>query len=101
MNDGRLVYTSDDGWVVSLDTTNGERQWRFAVEGRPSSPVIARNRVVLSSDGTLYILDLETGVPVWSRRVSDSITSPALIGPMIVVGTEEGTVVAFGEGGDR
>jgi len=98
VNDGNLVYTSDDGQVVGLNSLTGERKWSFDSEGKPSSPVIARDKVVVSSEGTLYILDLDTGKVLWSRHVSDTITSPALIDGMIVVGTEEGTVVAFGEG---
>ena len=94
---GNLVITSDNGSVLCLDPETGKRRWRTVVDGRPSSPVIARNRIALSAGGTLYILDLLTGKTVWSREVSDSITSPALVGGMILVGTEEGTVVAFGE----
>ena len=48
------------------------------------------------ADGRLYLLDLETGEELWSYEVSDEISSPAIINGMIVVGSEDGTVTAFG-----
>jgi outer membrane protein assembly factor BamB len=52
--------------------------------------------VVFPADGVVYLLRLETGELLWSQEVSDEITSPAIINGMIVVGSDDGTVTAFG-----
>ena len=39
---------------------------------------------------------LRLGEKIWSYEVSDETSSPAIIGGMIVVGSEDGTVTAFG-----
>jgi outer membrane protein assembly factor BamB len=39
---------------------------------------------------------LETGDLLWSKEVSDEISSPAIVDGMIVVGSDDGTVTAFG-----
>ncbi|MCK4564003.1 MAG: PQQ-binding-like beta-propeller repeat protein [Verrucomicrobia bacterium] len=52
--------------------------------------------MVVAADGVLYLLKLEDGRRLWSKEVSDEITSPGLIGGMIVVGADDGTVSAFG-----
>ena len=58
--------------------------------------MIAADKVVLSADGVLYLLRLDTGEKIWSYEVSDEATSPAIIRGMIVVGSEDGTITAFG-----
>jgi outer membrane protein assembly factor BamB len=51
--------------------------------------------VVVGADGTLFLLALEDGRKLWSYKVSDAITSPAVYGDLVIVGSDEGTVVAF------
>jgi outer membrane protein assembly factor BamB len=58
--------------------------------------VIAGDRVVLSSGGSLFLLDLMSGRKLWSAAVSDDITSPAVVAGMILVGGDDGTVTAYG-----
>jgi outer membrane protein assembly factor BamB len=91
-----VVFGSYDGSVYGLDEKLGEQQWKFETDGMPYSPVIAGDKVVFSSDGMIYLLKLQTGEQLWSFEVSDEITSPAIISDMIVVGSEDGTVTAFG-----
>jgi len=47
------------------------------------------------ADGTLYLFDIADGRPLWSYEVSDYITSPAIAGPLVIVGCDDGTVAAF------
>jgi outer membrane protein assembly factor BamB len=96
VGDALVVYGSDDGKVCALKRDTGAREWVFDAEGKPSSAVIAAKRVVLSAQGQLFLLDLATGKKVWSAEVSDELTSPAIIGGMIVVGADDGTVTAYG-----
>jgi outer membrane protein assembly factor BamB len=96
VNDRHVVFGSDDGKVYCLRRDSGTKIWAFDTDDTPSSPVIAADRVVVSSGGALILLDLETGRKVWSVRVSDWITSPAVISGMVIVGADDGTVTAFG-----
>ncbi len=40
--------------------------------------------------------ELGTGKKLWSAPVSDDITSPAVVGGMILVGGDDSTVTAYG-----
>jgi outer membrane protein assembly factor BamB len=91
-----VIYSSDNGFVYALHRADGALAWKFDTGGSPTSPVVAKNRVVVCADGTLYVLELESGRQLWSREVSDEASSPALIDNMIVVGADDGTVTAWG-----
>ncbi|MEA2069240.1 MAG: PQQ-binding-like beta-propeller repeat protein [Verrucomicrobiota bacterium] len=93
----RVVYSSDDGFVYAVDRAEGKLVWKFDTGGLPTSPVVAKDKVVVSADGILYLLELADGRQLWSQEVSDEISSPGLIGGMIVVGADDGTVSAFGK----
>ncbi len=91
-----VLYCSDDGFVYAVNRKDGTLQWKFDTGGSPSSPVVAKDKVVVSADGVLYVLGLADGRKLWSKEVSDEITSPAMIGGRVVVGADDGTVSAFG-----
>ena len=91
-----VVFTSYDEFVYGVDRTTGLTKWSYDTEGWPTSAVIAADKVVLASDGVVILLRLDTGEKIWSYEVSDETSSPAIIGGMIVVGSEDGTVTAFG-----
>lgn len=94
-----VVYSSDNGFVYAVDREQGKTLWKFEPGGLPTSPVVAQNTVAVSADGVLYLLSLNDGRLLWSKIVSDEISSPALIGGMIVVGADDGTVSAYGTSG--
>lgn len=94
---GKVIYSSDNGFVYAVTRAEGRLLWSFNAGGLPTSPVVAKDKVVVSSDGVLYLLNLEDGRKLWSKGVSDEISSPALIGGMVVVGADDGTVTAFGK----
>lgn len=91
-----VVYSSDDGFVRAVGKSTGEVVWAFDTGGLPTSPVVAADKVAVAADGTLYLLRLADGTKLWSKAVGDEISSPALIGGMVVVGSDDGTVSAFG-----
>jgi serine/threonine-protein kinase len=92
-----VVFASDEGIVHGLDRDTGVQQWKYDTDGGlPYSVVIAGDKVVFPADGVVYLLRLETGELLWSQEVSDEITSPAIINGMVVVGSDDGTVTAFG-----
>lgn len=92
-----VVFASDGGKVFGLARDTGAKVWEFDAEGRPGSPAIAGNRVVVTAGGALVLLELETGRQVWRQKISDAITSPAVVGGRILVGADDGTISAFGK----
>ena len=91
-----VVVSSNDGNVYGLERQTGKTRWRFDTKGTPSSPVIASDKVVIAADGELFLLRLSDGAKLGSFKVSDDITSPALAQNMVLVGSEDGTVAAYG-----
>ena len=61
--------------------------------------MIAGGRAVFGSgDGRLTILSLEDGREVWSYELGEAITgSPAVVGGLVIAGSDDGRVYAFGE----
>lgn len=94
---GFAVFSGGDGALYGIDPESGKSQWSFDASGMdPLSPVIAGDGVVAVVDGTLYGLALQDGTLRWRLPVSDEITSPSIIDGMIVVGTDDGYVAAYG-----
>ena len=96
VGDKWVIFGADDGKLHGIRRDNGVKAWSFDTGNRPLSPVIAGNRVVVSSGGFLFVLDLEKGTKLWSAPVSDDISSPAVVGGMILVGGDDSTVTAYG-----
>ncbi len=92
-----VVACSNDGIVFALDRATGKLRWRFDTKGMPSSPVIAGDKIVVAADGELYLLRLADGAKLWSLKISDDVTSPSVTQGMVLLGSEDGTVVALGQ----
>jgi outer membrane protein assembly factor BamB len=91
-----IVFGSEDGTLYALDRATGRTLWKHASGGTPTSAVIARDTVLVSVDGALHALALQDGAPLWNHEVSDHIAAPAIINGMIVLGSEDGTLIALG-----
>lgn len=96
VNEKVVVFGADDGKVYCLRRDTGAKIWAMDTGNRPMSPVIAGDRVVVSSGGALFLYDLATGKQLWTAKVSDDISAPAVVGGMILVGCDDGTVTAYG-----
>jgi outer membrane protein assembly factor BamB len=96
VGDKWVIFGADDGKLHGINRETGARVWSFDTGNRPLSPVIAGDRVVVSSGGSLFMLDLAKGTKLWSAPVSDDISSPAVVGGMILVGGDDSTVTAYG-----
>jgi len=95
----RVVFAANNGYVYCVEAGTGKTIWKHETGGSDAgSPVIAQNKVVASAGGKLFVLTLDSGTLIWSHEVSDEISGPAVAHGMIVVGTGDGRVVAFGEG---
>lgn len=91
-----VVFSVDDDYVYGLQRRSGEVRWRFLTAGLPTCPVLAADKVAVTASGFLYLLRAVDGTLVWSREISDEISSPAVINGMLVVGADDGTVSAYG-----
>jgi len=92
----RIVFGANDGYLFALSRKDGVLVWKHKMDDTPSSPVIARDKVVVTASGALHLLRLSDGQKIWSFPVSDEITSPAIAGSLVIVGADDGTVTAFG-----
>lgn len=90
-----VVFGANDSVLYCLKRKTGELLWKQEMRDTPLSPVIARDKVIVSANGQLHLLRLVDGAPLWSIAVSDTITSPAVVGALVVVGGDDATVTAF------
>lgn len=99
LHDGKVLFTSWDGYLYNLTRDSGELVWRFKTAGKSmSSPAIDTDdrRVYFGShDFKLYAVDLDSGERIWSYRTGKRIiSSPTLVSNA----TGEGKIVVFGSG---
>ncbi|MCY4581341.1 MAG: PQQ-binding-like beta-propeller repeat protein [Chloroflexi bacterium] len=73
LSNGELVYASDSGVMVVLDTRNGNRQWDRRVGNEVRAPLSADGRIVFlhSLDETITAIDLDTKQLAWERSLDD------------------------------
>ncbi|WP_158587461.1 carboxypeptidase regulatory-like domain-containing protein [Neobacillus notoginsengisoli] len=72
---GKVVLTTDRGWVVGLDAKSGKEQWAVRIGStNRSSPTIKGDTVYLSGgqDGKIYALDLKNGSIKWNTATGGS-----------------------------
>ncbi|RDU35682.1 hypothetical protein DRW41_16180 [Neobacillus piezotolerans] len=70
--EGKVVLTTDRGWVIELDSKSGKEQWAVRIgSSNRSSPTIENGTVYLSggTDGKIYALDLRSGGIKWNTAV--------------------------------
>src|ERR687896_1488473 len=105
-----VVPDRDSSWVTLLGSSDrrggtsavrkqppAELIWKVALpESIRSSPVLKDGVVyVTCRDGRLYALDARTGKQRWTFLLdAPSHSTPALAGPLIVFGSDAGTIYA-------
>lgn len=90
-----VLAGSSDGSIYCLNRKDGKKIWNVSTEGSPASPVVAGNTVVATSGGTLSLLSLETGKPLWSDKSCDLLSPPAICAGKIIVGTDDGFIILY------
>jgi len=95
-----VVYSGGDGNVHAVKRDGGAKLWTYESGGMVAlSPVIAGEHVAVAIDGVLHLVSLKKGRKEWSFQVSDHVTSPTVTAGMLIVGTDDGYVLAFGSPG--
>jgi len=105
---GKYSYSASPGSVYALREGDGGLVWRHPnSNGFLSSPLIADGKVFIgSNDESLYALNAESGNSLWSYRAEGGSrnaigSSPSLYEERIVVGSCNGMVYSFLEGGSN
>jgi outer membrane protein assembly factor BamB/orotate phosphoribosyltransferase len=86
----RLVACgSNDNEMFLFDAPSGELRWRFETRGEagrkgsirhaPTFDEKRRHLVTGCADGRIYVVDIETGMEVWSVRTDNTIYSVPLV----------------------
>lgn len=96
VRDPWVIVSAYDGVVYALEMDTGAVRWRHDLAGKPSSPVIAGDTVLVAADGALFLLNLEDGARTWEMPLADDISGPAVLPGLVVVGGEDGTLTALG-----
>jgi outer membrane protein assembly factor BamB len=91
-----VVYGADDGRLYTLDRASGRLLWSADAGPSPVSPIVAGDKVVATAGGAVLLLRLADGRLLWRETLSDEITAPTLAAGLVVVGTEDGFVAAYG-----
>ncbi len=98
--EGIVVVPSRNRRLIGLDAATGELKWEAILKKRSdASPVICDGRAWIgASDGMLYAIGLEDGKETWSYQLSGPLlASPAISDNKVVIATEKGNIVCFGE----
>lgn len=98
--EGIVVVPSRNRRLIGLNATDGKMLWETVLKKRADgSPVICDGRAWIGgSDGMVYAVDLKNGQQTWSYQLSGQIlASPAVASNRLVVATEKGAIVCFGE----
>ncbi len=70
--EGKVVFTTDRGYVIVLDQNSGEEQWSVRTGNtNRSTPTVVDGTVYVAggSDALIYAIDLVTGMTKWTKRL--------------------------------
>jgi len=98
LKDDIVIFISPDSKLYCAAASSGREHWVLQLDGFvPLSPIIAGDLVIAGVDGTLSGITLKTGSKVWQFDAGDEISQPAVIDGMIVVGSDDGHIAAYGK----
>lgn len=94
----RVYLAGHDGTLWAYDWGTAEITWTAEVGvGVRMAPVEGEDVVAVGDlGGTLHVLDVASGMTLWSERLDDAITAPPVLrGSRVYAITERGTLYAF------
>ncbi len=107
VDQGRVFFGSNDGFLYAVDASTGATRWKFATGGAVTSSPATDGRLVFfsSRDGNLYALNAADGTPKWKHRFGAelgahnywdyNLSSPVLADGRLFIGSGDGHVYAF------
>lgn len=80
IHNNRIIALSNSGVVNGIALQSGEIIWQFSTQNPnlsvrgTASPILLDNETALVStaDGRIHAVNVQTGVPLWSRRISNA-----------------------------
>lgn len=97
--DGLIFLGEYNGIFDILDAKTGKRINGGGAGGAVNTPEANDGNIYFSSwDGSIQAVKIKSVIPLWNTNIKDPIvTSPAISGGIIAVGTGRGLVIAFDE----
>jgi len=108
VTDTAVVVQDWSRTVRALSSRDGRELWRFVYPASPADDhrqgglvLHGKNVLVPAWNGTLYALDLISGVERWHYATAGPLRStPLVLGEKIVIASEDGAVHALSPGGE-
>lgn len=84
--DEYVVFSTQEGNVISISPDASLRNWQFNAAGAISAELVANGRTVFvsSQDTNLYKLNANNGKMIWKFHTGAKLVSPARITPKVV-----------------
>ena len=99
VGEGIIVFGTDGGTIVALDSSNGREKWRYdaGVSDIRSSPAIAGGTVFIgSNDGSVYAFAADKGTLKWKYSTRDNVeSSPSVKNGVVYVGSRDSSFFAL------
>jgi outer membrane protein assembly factor BamB len=89
--EGLVVIMSDKaGGPIAFDRENGDQRWNTQIPGWLGSLAFSEGRLLLATDRGVIALSAEDGHRLWFRELGGPTRSPAILGVVAAVASEDG-----------
>lgn len=102
--DGVIYVANLAREVIAIDSTDGEILWRRKFEESLwTQPAIQGDRLYFGDlAGNVYAVSVTDGSDIWTQTLNDPVTGkPTVLDDAIIFSTENGTLVAMNQDGER
>lgn len=96
VDESNVLFASESGTVYCADRQSGTTRWKFETNGMPAGVIVLKDKVAVTAEGRIFMLNLSDGNNLWSKEIGDEASSPSYAYGMLVVGSDDGYVRAFG-----
>lgn len=100
LENDKLFAVTANCQVIRIDVESGEPAWKSDLpSGKPTCLFVSDDEVYCTvADGTLYVLDVETGVKKWNRKIAQYLSGCCAKGGFIYAVSDEGVLFALEDG---
>jgi outer membrane protein assembly factor BamB len=104
---GSIYFGSSDGYLYSLNKTNGELKWKFNCGSSvTSSPAYSKGLVyILSEQQNLFAIESSTGKLIWKKKIGEDkpydwgfdyyFSSPVTNGDTLLIASADGKLLSL------